>query len=74
MFIAGPYQPEVFISLAILPMLSPKEWARSLLQVMPMRVAAGKPTEPTPVKLLLMEAGPSQSLVRTLPMLSTAAV
>ena len=28
MFIAGPYQPEVFISLAILPMLSPKSCAR----------------------------------------------
>jgi hypothetical protein len=41
---------------------------------MPMRAAAGKPTEPTPVKKLLMEAGPSQSLVRTFSMLETAAV
>ena len=39
-----------------------------------MRVAAGKPTEPTPVKLLLMDAGPSQSLVRTLPMLSLSLI
>ena len=74
MFMAGAYQPEVFISSAILPMLSPKARAMSLLQVAAIITPAGKPTEPTPVKLLLMEAGPSLSLVRTLPMLLTELV
>ena len=68
MFMAGAYQPETSISSAIWPMLSPKEVAMSTFQVLAIMTAAGKPMEPLPVKLLLMEAGPSQSLVRTLPM------
>ena len=72
MFIAGAYQPETSMSSAILPMEVPKSCARSVFQVAAIITAEGKPMEPCLVKLLLMEAGPSQSTACTLPMESTA--
>ena len=65
---AGAYQPETFISSAICPMEEPNSFARSSFQVEAIITAAGKPMEPLPVKLLLMEAGPSQSICWVLPM------
>ena len=74
MFIAGAYHPDTPISSAIFPMLWPKAVAMSLFHVLAIMTADGNPTEPVPVKLLLMEAGPSQSMVCTLPILDTAIV
>ena len=69
---AGAYQPDTSISSAILPMLAPKSWARPVFQVAAMTTPAGKPMDALPVKLLLMEAGPSQSTCWVLPTDSTA--
>ena len=71
MFIAGAYHPDTPISSAILPMLCPNAFAISVLHVFAIITADGNPTEPVPVKLLLMDAGPSQSIVCTLLMLAT---
>ena len=74
MFIAGAYQPDTSISSAILPILSPNFKARFLFQVLAIITADGNPTEPIPVKLLLIEAGPSQSTVMIFPTLEAAAI
>ena len=57
MFIAGAYHPDTPISSAIFPMLSPNAVAMSLFHVLAIMTADGNPTEPVPVKLLLMDAG-----------------
>ena len=49
------------------PIISPNCLARSLFQVQANAVEAGKPMEPTPVKLLFSEAGPSASVSWILP-------
>ena len=67
MFMAGAYQPDTSISSAIWPMERPKLLARSVPQVAAITTPAGKPMEALPVKLLLMEAGPSQSICWVLP-------
>jgi len=73
-FVAGAYQPETSMSFAIRPIDSPNASAMSLFHVQAIITAAGNPIEPWPVKLLLIEAGPSQSYVITLPIESTADV
>ena len=55
------------MSCAIVPIASPKERASSLLKVAATDTAEGSPIEPTPVKLLFSEAGPSTSETRSLP-------
>ena len=67
MFVAGAYQPDTCMSCAIVPIASPKECASSLLKVAATETAEGRPIEPTPVKLLFSEAGPSTSDTRSLP-------
>ena len=67
MFVAGAYQPETCISCAIVPIASPNALASSLLKVAATDTAEGRPIEPTPVKLLFSEAGPSTSDTRSLP-------
>ena len=72
MFVAGAYQPETCMSCAMVPMASPKERASSLLKVAATDTADGRPMDPTPVKLLFNEAGPSTSETRSLPTDDTA--
>ena len=55
-------------------MHSPQACASSLFHVEATPTSIGNPIEPTPVKLLLIAAGPSKSSVATFPTESMAAV